>query len=344
MLMPQNDNVNILKGVTMSTLKDVAKEVGVSMITVSRVVNTPEKVKPQTRLKIEIAMKKLKYSPNPVAKAMVYKRVGIIDVYIPEDIELSNPFVMHFIAGISEVLSKKLYSLLVFRNRDFEHSSDGSIATGLLKNEVQDMYLYTKERGRPLVLFGHTDIPDVDCVDVDNVAGAKAITQYLIEQGHIKIAMINVDENKDYTQDRLSGFCQALVEHNLSPKCSPVIYSRNDVQGGYSATKELLAKGKYTAIFCATDVLAIGAVQAIVESGQKVPEDISVTGFDGLGYQLLSKPNITTVYQPVFQIGRILAETLLERIKETRNPTKILIMPEIYYNNSVRNILETKKK
>ena len=113
----------------MSTLKDVARKAQVSPITVSRVINTPEKVKAET---CERVLSSLQYIPNVAAKNLVAKRSGIIDVFVPESIDLSNPFVMHFIAGISNVLSRRMYSFLILRDRSREHFCDGYIVTGLL--------------------------------------------------------------------------------------------------------------------------------------------------------------------------------------------------------------------
>lgn len=319
----------------MSTLKDIANEAGVSVITVSRVVNFPQKVKPETRDRVEAAMRKLNYSPNPVAKALVSNRTGLIDVYIPKSIELSNPFAMYFIAGVSEALSSKMYSFLIRRDRDAEHKCDGYIATGLLKSEIYEMYEYAKQRQRPLVLFGHTELLDVDSVDVDNIAGAKQITSYLIDRGHRKIAMINVDEDKDYTHDRYMGYEEALKDSGVKPDANLVAYAPNNAQGGYNAMNKLLAGDEFTSVFCATDTIALGAIRAIVEAGKKVPDDISVVGFDGLGHHLLTSPHITTVQQPIFEIGRLLAETLVNKIMGNTSPVKTLIKPTLITKESV---------
>lgn len=322
----------------MATLEDVAEKAGVSVITVSRVINSPEKVKQETRERIRHIMDELGYSPNFAAKALVRKKTGIIDVYIPAAINLSNPFVMHFISGISEVLSTHMYSFLILRDRSVDHACDGYIATGLLKNEIRDMYQYAKKRKRPLVLFGHTDSLDVDYVDVDNVKGAKDITEYLISMGHRKIAMINVDEDKDYTVDRLIGYQQALAESGIDVHDNTVVYARNNVQGGYDVTKELIRQRDVTGIFCATDTLALGAVRAITGLGLRVPEDISIAGFDGLGHHLLTNPQITTVQQPIFEIGRMLAKTLLDRIEGIDGRTQRLVKPSLIINQSVARI------
>ncbi len=170
----------------MSTLKDVAQRAGVSSITVSRVINTPELVKEKTKDKVMLAMAELKYVPNAAAKSLAVNRTGLIDVFIPSDIDLNNPFVMHFIAGISNALSKRMYPFLILRDKKKEHLCDGYIVTGLLRDEINEFYAYASERDRPVVLFGHTNLPKVSCIDVDNFAGAENITEYLIRQGHLK--------------------------------------------------------------------------------------------------------------------------------------------------------------
>ncbi len=317
-------------------LEDVAKIAGVSTITVSRVINAPQLVKPATREKVERALEELNYVQNPVARALASNKIGIIAVYIPASIDLTNPFVMHFVAGISEVLSKHVYSFLIRRELDSEHLCDGYIATGLLKDEVKQIYQYTRQRNRPLALFGHTENPDIDCIDVDNTAGAERITQLLLENGHRKLAMINVDEDKDYTVDRALGFRQALEEAGISPDSCPQIAAENNVEGGYGAMKRILADyPRVSGIFCATDTLAIGAANAIVKAGKKIPADLSLAGFDGLGHDLLVRPNVTTIHQPVYEIGMRLAETLIARLNGSTTRVKELIKPEIILRESI---------
>ncbi|MEA5047036.1 MAG: LacI family DNA-binding transcriptional regulator [Eubacteriales bacterium] len=320
----------------MMRLEDVAKLAGVSTITVSRVINSPELVKPATREKVEHALAELNYVQNPVARALASNRIGIIAVYIPASIDLTNPFVMHFVAGISEVLSRHVYSFLIRRELNTEHLCDGYIATGLLKDEVGVLYQYTKERSRPLVLFGHTDHPDIDCIDVDNVAGARKITQLLLENGHRAIAMINVDEDKDYTADRALGFTRALETAGIDPAGCPQISAQNNVDGGYLAMKRILMEHPgCTGVFCATDTLAIGAANAVVKAGKKIPADVSLVGFDGLGHDLLVRPNVTTVHQPVYEIGMRLAETLIARLNGEKKRVKALVEPDLIERESV---------
>lgn len=321
----------------MATLKEVADLAGVAPMTVSRVINNPDLVKEKTRIKVEAAMKELRYTPNIAAKSLATNRCGVIDVFIPESIDLSNPFVMHFIAGISSVLSEHYYSFLILRNRNREHQCDGYIVTGLLKNEIQEFAQFANERNRPVVLFGHTDIQEVDCLDVDNIAGAKVAVSHLIQQGHRKIAMVNVLEDKDYTVDRLEGYKQALQESGIDFDPNLVLYTPNHVDGGEAAVDELLKRDNVTAVFCATDTIAIGVASKLRNMGYSIPDDISLVGFDGLGHQLLANPAITTIKQPVYELGAMLANTLLDRLNGRKERVNRMVSPALMIGQSDRS-------
>jgi LacI family transcriptional regulator len=323
----------------MSRLKDIARAANVSAITVSRVLNEPERVKPETKRRIEKIMTAMSYTPNMAARHLVSKRTGVIDVYIPGSIDLSHPFVMHFVIGISEVLSEEMYSFLIRRSRDKEHRCDGYIVTGLLTSEIDEFYAYAAERNRPIALFGHTDIPEVDWVDVDNVLGATQAVGHLIQNSHSRIGMINVDEDKDYTADRYRGFKKAMDEAGKTIDPRLVIRADNSVNGGSAGARRLLKAGGFTALFCASDTLAMGAIKGISEAGLSVPGDISVAGFDGLGYHLLIEPKITTVRQPIFEIGKRLAATLLARINGSENRVTALVPPELIPGKTVNRLV-----
>ncbi len=268
----------------MATLNDVAKLAGVAPVTVSRVINDPGAVREETRERVRKAMAQLQYIPNMAARNLVTEsRSGVIDIYLPESMDLSNPFAMHFISGISEVLSQHMYSLLILRNREHEHICDGYIVTGLLRNEIFDFERYAAERSRPVVLFGHTELPGVSCINVDNVEGGRMGTRQLTELGHRRVAMINVAENKDYTADRLSGYQEALEEAGLPFRSELVVYAENSIAGGAEAAKSLLAVGGFSAVFCATDTVAVGAVSALADAGLRMPQDVSIRPFRRAG-------------------------------------------------------------
>lgn len=319
----------------MTTLKDVADLAGVAPITVSRVVNAPETVKLLTRQRIEEAMRTLNYTPNTAAKNLASNRTGVVDVFIPRDIDLSNPFMMHLIAGVSEVLSNRMYSMLILRDREKESMCDGYIATGLLKNEINDFVSFASQRNRPVVLFGHTTRPDVVCIDVDNVEGAYRSVDHLIKLGHSQIVMINVLEDKDYVTDRQKGYEKALESNNIKFDVKNVVFTENSVDGGAKAVRDILANSKqFSAVFCATDTIAIGAVSELNRLGYKVPDHVSVVGFDGLGHHLLCSVPITTVQQPVFEVGKMLATALLNKINNDNVEFQKLIPPNFILGES----------
>jgi LacI family transcriptional regulator len=322
----------------MANIKDIAKAAQVSAITVSRVVNKHEKVNAETKRRVEKAMAEMAYVPNMAARNLVSKRTGIVDVYIPESIDLSNPFVMHFIAGISEVLSEKMCSFLIRRSLQKEHSCDGYVVTGLLTNEIDDFCAYAQMRNRPVVLFGHTNIVQVNCMDVDNILGAAMAVNYLIQNNHTRIGFINVDEYKDYTLDRYIGFKNALENAGIEENEKLIIKTVNSVNGGNIATKSLLERGPFSALFCATDTIAIGAVNAITEAGLQVPQDISIVGFDGLGHHLLTEPHITTIRQPIFEIGKKLSQVLIDKINGNTYRIEGLFRPELIPGKSVTRL------
>lgn len=319
----------------MATLKDVAKAAGVSPITVSRVVNDPESVKEATKLRVQEAMKELRYVPNLAARSLAANRVGVIDVYIPEHISLSNPFVMYLIAGISDTLSRRMYSFLILRDRSREHLCDGYIVTGLVRNEVEAFEAYAAERDRPIVLFGHTESEGIDCVDVDNVKGSRMGVTHLLEAGHRKIAMINVAEDKDYTDDRLAGYVEALENAGIPYDEQRVVYVPNSSEGGARAVRKLLGQSEFTAVFCATDTIGVGAAAELGRLGYAVPEDVSLLGFDGLGHNLLASPALTSIEQPVYEIGMMLAKTLLDKLDGKKVQHNRLVMPQFLAGHSV---------
>jgi DNA-binding LacI/PurR family transcriptional regulator len=189
-----------------------------------------------------------------------------------------------------------------------------------------------------VVLFGHTDIEEVVCFDVDNMAGAVMAVEYLLQHNHTKIAMINSGEDKDYAIDRYLGYEKALRSAGLGIDPRFVLRAPNNAEGGKMAVKKLLEAGEFTAIFCATDPLAIGAINGINEEGLRVPDDISIVGFDGLGRQFLADPLITTIQQPVAQTGKILAETLIKKINGGKTRTTGFLRPKRLPGKSVKKV------
>lgn len=328
-----NVNVIILGiGDTMANMKEVAKAAGVSTITVSRVINTPELVKEATRAKVLKAMDELHYQGNQAAKALVTKKTRVVHIFISQDIKLTNPFAMNFIAGISDGLSERYYSFLVRREWDYPYKCDGIITMSVTSDEEK---LIRGKFDVPTVLFGHS-LPDYDWVDVDNYQGAYDMVTYLIELGHKKIGLILINENRQFVTDRLEGYKKALEDNGIAFSSALVEFAENKENWGYLKTIELFERSEMTALFCTSDELALGAVRAARLVNKNVPHDVSIAGFDGLGYELLTEPKITTIHQPVYEVGKELARVMVNRIEEPNAPlTQLMIKPTLSINKSV---------
>ena len=317
----------------MATIKEVAREAGVSVMTVSRVINNPDVV---SKCKVESvyeAMKKLKYLPNQAAKSLVSNKTGVVKVLIPNTIELNHPFSMNFIAGISESLSKHLYSFSLIRTTQITQKCDGLIVMGVNSKEELDII---QNMDIPVVLFGNYDIDNIDSVDADNHYGAYLMTEYLISQGHKNIGMIVINDEKKFCYDRLNGYMKALKDNNISVSSNLIKYAQNTEGDGYRAAMELISTEKLSAIFCSSDELALGVMRATKFFNKNVPHDISIAGFDGLGIHLLTEPKITTIRQPVYNIGIRLGDILLDKIMNpSASVTHEFLKPELLIEQSV---------
>lgn len=324
----------------MSSLKQVAERAKVSPITVSRVVNSPELVSPKTIEKVQRAMKELNYSINPAAQALAAKRTNVIDVYVPKHIGLEDFYVMQLISGISDVCSRNMYSFLIIRDINSDNACDGYIVTGVYDEELDEIASYAKSKKRGLTLFGRTERNDIDYIAVDNFSGAKNMVSYLIDQGHQKIGVLNISEKKisEHSRERFEGYCSALAEHGLEVAEDYIFRAENNVAAAYNESKKFLKNTDATAFFCTSDVLAIGMMNACSDLGISIPDDLSIDGFDGFGYQNMTLPHITTIKQPIFKIGQMLAESLLGQLKnKNHQAVKEVVEPLFLQGGTVRN-------
>lgn len=311
------------------TIKQIARESGVSAMTVSRALNHPEKVKTATRVRVMEAAKRLKYKPNSVAQALSNGRTNIIYCYIPKDLVGSN-FYLDVLAGISEELGERGYSVLLRKNWYAGEACDGIILMGLGTEDAKKAVDLSSKR--QVVVFGHVD--GVDSMDVDNRLGMKMMAEYLLQKGHKKILYLSISNDRDFVSDRESGFLEAI-----NGKAEFTIWKmENNPKSAHAYLKKHFVKDDgYDAICAASDELALGAISYLKEQGIKVPDDISVTGFDGLGRELLSVPAITSIHQPIFEIGKRLASRLVSKIKENcHRCEKSFVAPTLLVNGTVR--------
>lgn len=309
------------------TQKDVARIAGVSQAIVSHVVNDTDKAIPEaTRQRVLKAMEELGYTPNKAARCLRAQKSYSIACIIPD---ITNAFYPPFLRGIQSVADLHDYDLIICDLHTSEtkelHSMrtlgcghvDGAIAAlfhrdGQMINGLLDkgFRLVTLERGRP---EPGTRLHDV--VYVDDVSASNTAVTYLIQHGHTRIGMLSGTEGTPPQRNRLKGYRQALVDHDLIINEAYISNGDYTENGGYAEMQALLALPvRPSAVFASNDLMAIGAMLAVQNEGLQVPQDIAIMGFDDILAARLVHPQLTTVAQFQDQIGQRAAQLLFERL------------------------------
>lgn len=316
---------------TMVTVKDIARMTGVSAMTVSRALNEPHLVKEETRQKILKAVEESGYVQNRVAQSLIKGCTNTVCVYIPASLGATTNFVAQTISAIAERLGEFGYGLLLRRSiSPKDRSYDGVIVIGIHIDEEDDFIELS--RAIPAVLYGNSERFS-NWVDVDNYRGIYALTEAALKKGHTKLAYMGMGFSSRHVVQRRQAFLDALRAHDI---CDPVLVTcENDEKASFVACKKLLEKEKVTAIVCATDLIALGAVHAIQRLGMKVPDDIAVTGFDGFGYEDTVVPNLTTAKQPLREVGIRLADTVIRMINGEQIESGVYVEPTLLVQQSL---------
>lgn len=336
-----------------TTLRDVAAKAGVSPVTVSVVLNgtrSGTRVSEATKGRIRSAARELGYHPNAVARGLSRRRMDTIGVVFPAPTRREvNLYFTPILNGILEVATERgQYTTLCTAPAwpDVEQNlptyCDGRCDGLLLIGPPAGSPIVAALRKRhiPFVLINDTCVePDVSMVDVDNVDGAFRMVTYLLSQGHRRIAFLGGDTMMSSTGLRAEGYRRAHRAFGIEPDESLIFPGYYWRQFGFDMTHHLMALPPTTqpsAIFCAGDDIAFGALDALHQLNRKVPEDISVAGFDDLLTAALSRPALTTVRQPHFLIGRRAAEILLDLVRtQSATPQKEMLSPELVIRDTV---------
>ncbi|HIV26217.1 MAG TPA: LacI family DNA-binding transcriptional regulator [Candidatus Scatomonas pullistercoris] len=298
----------------MATIKEVAELANVSVATVSRVLNRSHSVSPKSTAMVMDAIHKLNYSPNLTARNLRRNESRSILVFIPR---LSNPYYYSILEGISSTARELDYSAYIC---NLEHDpQQEAILLHTIQNKRADgiIFLFCNQDDIWLKKYIGT-LPMVFCseyveslntpyVGIDHFKAAYEAVQRLIKLGHKKIGMISNQNGFISTTQRYQGFCQALNDHGLLFRRDYIVYASMDYSfdSGVEAAKKLLTlPDPPTAIFCISDLLALGAVSAANELGIPVPERLSIWGFDDLEFAKMFHPHLSTVAQPCFEMGR----------------------------------------
>lgn len=318
----------------MATIKDIAQATGVSAMTVSRYFNEPDKLKEKTYNKIKAKVEEMGYQPNMVARLLATRKTNIICVYIADDIDNLHPFTLQSIAGISERLGENGYSMLLCREGYEKVTCDGIIAMGL--NHDQEEQLMGLSEKKAIIIFGNSSHKN-NWVDINNYIGSYKATEYMIERGYRKIANIGIDNEFSYSEDRYQGYIDCMNEYGLEIPEDEIIKVPNHEEDGYRAIEKIYSEGKIDAVVCASDAIALGVMRYANEKYVSVPDELGIIGFDGLGYEKMVTPNITTMKQPVYEAGKALAERMVEIIKSGEYVgTEMFIEPVLVVNGTTK--------
>ncbi|MCC5907450.1 MAG: LacI family DNA-binding transcriptional regulator [Balneolaceae bacterium] len=333
----------------MPTLKEVAKQAEVSITTVSRVMNDVEKVNPQTRQRVEQAMKILGYQPNRVAQRLRTSKgqSKLLGLIIPD---IKNQFYSNIVRGIEDVSYQKNYAVILC-NSD-ENPAKEKFYLDVLRSESVDgvilppIHQYGKviegliESGIPIVCVDRKLTREsIDTVVVDNVKGGHIAVSHLIGLGHKHIAILTSAPHFSSFEDRQKGYEMALSQHQI-PVNSNFI-KEGDTKSAEHAkelTFELLNQNpRPTAIFATNNLMTLGALEAINEFGLKIPDDISIVGFDDMPWAKAISPPLTVIRQPAYEMGRRAAELFFQRVDDPgRETVQVIMDPELMIRSSTK--------
>lgn len=325
------------------TIKEIAKLANVSTATVSRIINNKEAGYSQETKEIVLKIiKDMNYSPNSIARGMVTNKTFTIGLVI-QDIE--NPYFPKLVRGIEKVANENGYFILLCNTdgdieREAQYISflkekrvDGIILT--TSNGNDDEYISKLIEGEIEFVFVDEIARNVSCVNVDNKYGSYDATKYLVSLGHSKIACIAGPENSITNQDRIIGYKKALIESNKSVEDNLIYFGTYQEESGYLNMKKILdSREDVTAVFCVNDFNAIGAYNAIVEAGMKVPEDISLIGFDDIFKPLKNQFGLTSVSQPVVELGIESANMLMKKLRGDNSDLQKTLKPKLIIRDS----------
>lgn len=312
------------------TAKEVAAKLGISTMTVSRVMNKRSNVDEATRKRVLAAAQELGYRPNQIAKSLVLQKTHTIGVVVPE---ITHSFFPEVIRGIEEEVYRAQYHLILMhsaesveREQDAIQTLESKLVDGILISTAQsvadfEFYRDVLRRGVPIVFFDRcVHNIGASCVSIDDEESAKRITNHLLDHGYTRLAHLSGPQHISIGVDRLNGFMRALSDRGIAVPADLIVEAGFHESGGYAAMMKLLdlpAAERPRAVVAVNDPAAFGAIRAILERGLRIPEDIAIVGFtDDIRAALMPSP-LTTIRQPAFEIGRMAATKLIAVIEGT---------------------------
>jgi DNA-binding LacI/PurR family transcriptional regulator len=317
------------------TIRDVAEAADVSTATVSRVLAGADQVTDELKERVFEATRRLRYTPNRVARNLRRRTTRMIGVVVPD---IENPFFTSIIGGVEEVLQAANYNLLLANYnespaKEYEllRTLGAEGAAGIIftpSNAPDADYQDLVREPAPMVAISrYPEGLNVDVVAVANSAGARAATDHLIRLGHKTIAFINGPIGISTARERQAGYLEAFAAAGLEPQRDLIVHGEFRQDGGYHAMQALLSLDRPpTAVFTASNLMTLGALQAIHERGLRIPKQIAVVGYDDLPWATSLQPPLTAVAQPARDVGVTAARLLLDRLAEPERPTRRIIL------------------
>jgi LacI family transcriptional regulator len=326
------------------TIKDVAQRAGVSTATVSRVLNNVGNVEQDKLERVEAAIGELKYRRNLVARGLRTQRSHILSL-LCSDIE--NPFFTSICRGIEDVASREGFAVLIC-NTDGDIAKEKEYIEMLAAQSVSGVIISPTSssstdigsllrQGIAVVAVDRRLKSETDSVFVDNRLGAYEATKHLIESGARRVACITGPRAAMTAQDRLVGYKDALADMGMRSQPSLIRYADFKDEGGYAATVELMSREtRPDALFVANNRMTTGALLALNDLGVRVPDEVTLVGFDDLAWANLVNPTISSVKQPTYELGREAAGLLLDRINGVADAGRrnLVLKPELMIRGS----------
>lgn len=323
----------------MATIHDIAKYAKVAPSTVSHVLNNTKHVTPATKARVLRAIEHFDYTPSQLARSLKTKKTYTIGMIVPD---ISNSFFTEIIGGVEEITTKHDYStILCSSNEDpvkeekhiqtlLQRGVDGLILVGTGNSEVTNLV------DVPVVTVDRSIDSKLNSIQVDNEKGAFIATDYLLSKGLAPVLMLTSNITSDTYTSRLSGYNCALEKHNIQYDERYIMKSPASYSGGFdSMTAALHSNLKFHSVFATNDYIAMGAIRAIKQYGLRIPDDLSIIGFDDIPAASYSMPSLTTIHQPQREMGKLAAEIILNKLEMRKSSTKhILLEPKLIVRES----------
>jgi LacI family transcriptional regulator len=329
----------------MPTLHDVAKAAGVSIATVSATINQSAYVSPELQDRVRKAIAELGYHPDAIARSLKKRSTQTLGLIISD---ITNPFFTALVRGIEDAANARGYALILC-NTDERLEKERAYVRLLRSRRVdgmimapagsaEDYHRFEVEVNTPLVFIDRkVSTVAADAVVVDNGGGARQAVEYLLRLGHRRIGAITGLPHISTTHERIQGYRQALESAGVPLDPALMLGGNSRLEGGFRAAHELLSRDKRpTAIFATNNLMAIGLMRAVAERGLRCPEDISVACFDDFEWASVFHPRLTTVAQPIYDMGMKAAELLFARVdgSMTGDPREVVLAPTLVIRDS----------